>query len=275
MANRKGIFKALGLLTAGFLLGAIIAGLLVAVAYSKMFRQQYYNAIFSNTNNAFMIRAEHQDELLEMIEGNIQGCILSADFLSGDDERRLNAFWYAQRYYEKYKIPVPEEIKNIFAKLPPDPRKEKFAASTLISVGDKAPDFTCTTVNGETISLSGLQGKVVLINFFATWCGPCVTEMPYLQSEVFEKFRGDDFFMIAIAREQQVEDITEFMNDEGQGLTFPMAVDPDKSIYSLYASNFIPRNFVIDKEGIVKWESGGLSKPQIPDLVSLIRTELE
>ncbi len=275
MANRKGIFKALGLLTAGFLLGAIIAGLLVAMAYSKMFRQRYYDVILSNTSNAFMIRAERQEELLKLIEGNIQGCILSADFLSGDDERRLNAFWYVQRYYEKYKIPVPDEIKSIFAQLPPDPRKEKFVASTLISVGDKAPDFTCTTVNGETISLSGLQGKVVLINFFATWCGPCITEMPYLQSEVFEKFSGDDFFMIAIAREQQVDDITEFMNAKEKVLTFPMAADPDKSIYDLFATGYIPRNFLIDKDGIVKWVSGGLSKPQIPDLVSLIRTELE
>ena len=275
MANRKRRLKAVGLFTVVFLSGTVLGGGLVAWRFFQLFKQQYYDGILSNANTAYMIRAEVQEKLLKNIESNIQQSVISADSLWGNDDARLNAFWYVQRYYEKYKLPAPDNIKSILAELPQDPRQEEFAVSTLISVGDKAPDFTCTTVNGETISLSGLQGKVVLINFFTTWCGPCVTEMPYLQSEVFEKFGGGDFFMIAIAREQQVEDITEFMNAKGKGLTFPMAVDPDKSIYGLFATGSIPRNFVIDKNGIVKWVSGGLSKPQIPDLVSLIRTELE
>jgi peroxiredoxin len=275
MGHGKKILKAIGLVTAGFLSGAIIAGGLVAWRYSQTFKQQYYTAILGNANTAYMIRDGHEAELLKNIEDNIQLCIVSADMLWSDDEARLNTFWYVQRYYERYKLPVPDQLERIFAKLPPDPRKEEFAASTLISVGAKAPDFTCTTLNGETISLRGLEGKVVLINFFATWCGPCVREMPYLQSEVFEKFRGEDFFMIAIATGQQVKDITEFRNTKGKGLTFPMAVDSDKSIYNLFAAGYIPRIFVIDKEGIVKWEAGSLSKPQVQDLVSLIRKELE
>jgi peroxiredoxin len=178
-----------------------------------------------------------------------------------------------QRYYERYKLPVPNDIKNILAKLPPDPRKEEFAAATLISTGDKAPDFTCTTLNEETISLSKLRGKVVLINFFASWCGACGIEMLHMQSEVFERIKDEEFFMIAIARDEQVDDVTEFRN--AKGLKFPIAVDADKSIYNLFAAKFIPRTFVIDKEGIVKWESGGLGKPQFQDLVGLIRKEIE
>lgn len=275
MANRKRLLKAVGLLTAGFLCGAVLAGGLVALLYFQMFKQQYYDGILSNANTAHMIRADHQDELLKNIEDNIQQCIVSADSMWGNDEDRLNAFWYVQRYYEKYKLPVPDNIKSILGELPPEPRLEEFAASTLISIGDKAPNFTCTTLNGETISLDELQGKVVLVNFFATWCGPCVREMPYLQSEVFETIRTDDFFMIAIAREQQVNEVTEFKNTKGKGFTFPMAVDTDGSIYNLFAARFIPRNFVIDKEGVVKWESGGLSEPQFQDLVNLIRKELQ
>jgi peroxiredoxin len=97
--------------------------------------------------------------------------------------------------------------------------------------------------------------------------------MPYLQSEVFEKFGTDDFFMIAIAREQQAGEVTEFRN--AKGFTFPMAADPDNRIYGLFATEFIPRTFVIDKNGVVKWESAGLTRPQFQDLVSLIRKELE
>lgn len=273
MANRKRRLKALGLFTVVFLSGTVLGGGLVGWRYFQMFKQQYYTGILSNANTAYMIRADFQEELLKNIEGNIQQCVISADSLWGNDENRLNAFWYVQRYYEKYKLPVPDNIKSILSELPPDPRQEKFAASTLISIGDKAPDFTFTTLNGKTTSLGELQGKVVLLNFFATWCGPCVREMPYLQSEVFEKVRNDDFFVIAIARKQQANEVTEFKNTKG--FTFPMAADPDKSIYSLFATQSIPRTFVIDKEGIVKWESGGLSKPQFQDLVSLIRKQLE
>jgi peroxiredoxin len=275
MANPKGKLRTVGLIALGFLMGSILGGGLIAWRYYQMFKQQYYTEILSIANTAYMIREDLQDELLKNIEGNIQQCIVSADSMWGNDEDRLNAFWYVQRYYERYKLVVPDNIKSILGELPPDPRKEEFAASTRISIGDKAPNFTCTTLNGETISLSELQGKVVLVNFFATWCGPCVREMPYLQSEVFETFRADDFFMIAIAREQQVDDVTEFKNTKGKGLAFPMAVDTDSSIYNLFATQFIPRIFVIDKEGIVKWESGGLSKPQFQDLVNLIRKELQ
>ena len=273
MANRKRRLKTVGLITISFLSGAILASGLVAWRYSQMFKQQYYAGILSNANTAYMIRADLQEELLKNIERNIQQCILSADSMWGNDENRLNSFWYVQRYYENYKIPVPDNIKSILSKLPPDPHQGEFAASTLISIGDKAPAFTCTTLNGKTISLSKLKGKVVLVNFFATWCGPCVREMPYLQSEVFEKIRTDDFFMIAIAREEKVDDVTEFKNTKG--FTFPMAVDTDGSVYNLFATQSIPRTFVIDKDGIVKWESGGLSRPQFQDLVNLIRKELE
>lgn len=275
MANPKGRLRTVGLIAIGFLTGSILVGGLVAWHYHQMFKQQYYTEILSIANTAYMIREDLQDELLKNIEGNIQQCIISADYMWGNDEARLDTFWYVKRYYERYKLVVPDNIRSILGKLPPDPRQEKFAASTRISVGDRAPNFTCTTLNGETISLSELQGKVVLVNFFATWCGSCAREMPYLQSEVFEAFRADDFFMIAIAREQQVNDVTEFKNTKGKGLTFPMAVDTDSSIYNLFATKFIPRIFVIDKEGIVKWESGGLSKPQFEDLVKLIRKELQ
>ena len=275
MANRKRRLKAVGLFTVVFLSGTVLGGGLVAWRFFQLFKQQYYDGILSNANTAYMIRAEVQEKLLKNIESNIQQSVISADSLWGNDDARLNAFWYVQRYYEKYKLPAPDNIKSILAELPPDPRREEFAISTLISVGDKAPDFTCTTLNGEILSLGELQGKVVLIHFFATWCGPCIIEMPHLQSEVFETIRTDDFVMIAIAREQQVNEVTEFLNTTGKGLTFPMAVDPDRSIYNLFATQSIPRSFVIDKEGVVKWESGSLSKPQFQDLVNLIQKEVQ
>jgi peroxiredoxin len=151
--------------------------------------------------------------------------------------------------------------------------QDEFTAATLVTVGDKVPDFTYTTLDGQSISLSELRGKVVLISFFATWCPPCLREMPYLQSEVFEKITRKDFCMIAIGREHQAEELVEFKRQKG--LAFPMAADPDRSIYSLFAKAYIPRNFVVGKDGTIRWVSGGLSKSQFPEMVSLIQRELQ
>ncbi len=121
MANRKGILKAVGLFTAGFVSGAIILGGLVAWRYSQMFRDLYFTGILSNTNTAYMIRADRQEQLLKNIETNIRQCVVSADALWKTDEGRLPAFWYVQRYYQSFDLSVPEDIKDILDNLPPRP----------------------------------------------------------------------------------------------------------------------------------------------------------
>ncbi len=121
MANRKGIFKGVGLFAAGFVSGAIIFGGLVAWRYSQMFRELYFTGILSNANTAYMIRADRQEQLLKNIETNIRQCVVSADSLWKNDEGRLPAFWYVQRYYRSFDLSVPEDIKNILDSLPPRP----------------------------------------------------------------------------------------------------------------------------------------------------------
>jgi hypothetical protein len=121
MANRKAILKAVGLFTAGFVLGAIIFGGLIAWGYSRMFRDQYYIGILNNTDTAFMIRADRQEQLLKNTETNIRQCVVSADSLWKTDEGRFPAFWYVQRYYQKFDLPVPEDIRSILDSLPPRP----------------------------------------------------------------------------------------------------------------------------------------------------------
>lgn len=124
MADQKGKLKTIGLIAIGFLMGSVLAGGLMAWNYSRIFKQQYYNGILSNANTAYMIRADAQEELLKNIEGNIQQCLVSADLRWRNDKNRLDAFWYVQRYYEKYKLPIPANIKSILDALPPHPRQE-------------------------------------------------------------------------------------------------------------------------------------------------------
>ena len=154
------------------------------------------------------------------------------------------------------------------------PIGEDEAKSTRVKVGEKAPDFTCTPIIGEEFSLSKQQGKVVLVNFFATWCGPCLAELPHLEKEIMKKY-GDrpDFKMIVIGREHNTEDLKKFA--EQNKLALPMAPDPKREIYGKYAEQYIPRNFVVGKDGKIKLASVGYSETSFQETAQTLEKELK
>ena len=95
---------------------------------------------------------------------------------------------------------------------------------TLVKVGDTAPDFSFATETGQTKKLSEMKGKVVWINFFATWCGPCRQELTHLQKEVYEKLKNNkNFELIILGREHSWEEINKFKTDN----KFKMPFYPD------------------------------------------------
>jgi len=145
--------------------------------------------------------------------------------------------------------------------------------TTLTEVGQLAPDFAVSTLDGGTFSLSGNRGRVVLINWFATWCGPCIEEMPHLQTEVWERFKGDNFAMVSIAREETLQVVKPFVDKHK--VTWPFALDPERKAYAAYADAFIPRNHVIDREGKIIFQSQGFEKEEFEAMINVIRKELE
>jgi peroxiredoxin len=146
--------------------------------------------------------------------------------------------------------------------------------STLAKVGMEAPDFTCRTVTGENFSLQKEKGKVILINFFATWCGPCQAELPHLEKQIYQKLKDrKDFCLIAIGREHNAPELEKFRKEKG--LSFPIAPDPGRKIYGKYAEKFIPRGFIIGKDGKIKLASNGYSRSDFQEIVRTIRKELE
>jgi len=153
-----------------------------------------------------------------------------------------------------------------------DDNKSEPDTTTYIFEGDTAPHFTATTLDGKEISIEKLKGKVILINYFATWCGPCLFEMPYLESEIYKKIDNEDFVLICIGREHTAEELVKFKEEKGFDL--PMAPDPKKEIYSKYAKMMIPRNFVIDRDGKVIYQSMGYEKEEFERMVILIKNEL-
>jgi peroxiredoxin len=145
---------------------------------------------------------------------------------------------------------------------------------TLVKEGQKAPDFSFSTENGQAKKLSDLKGKVVWINFFATWCGPCRQELPHLQKEVYDKLKiNKSFELIILGREHSWEEINKFKTDNKYNM--PFYPDNGRKVFSLYAKQNIPRNFIIDKEGKVVVSSTGFTEKEFEEIVEKVEKLLK
>lgn len=152
-------------------------------------------------------------------------------------------------------------------------QKSDIASTTLVNKGDKAPDFTVEMVNGEQITLSKLKGKVVVVNFWATWCPPCRQELKVVQKELIDRFKGKDFVFLPISRGEAKKTVEAFRKQNGY--TFPMGLDPKQTIYKKYASNYIPRNFVVGKDGKIILTSVGYTPEEFEQMIEVIEKALK
>ncbi|MCF8335571.1 MAG: TlpA family protein disulfide reductase [Bacteroidales bacterium] len=146
--------------------------------------------------------------------------------------------------------------------------------STHVKKGQEVPDFTFTTTEGEEYSIQDLQEKVVLLNFFATWCPTCMKEMPALQEQIWEKYRDNkDFFLVSIGREQNMNKMKEFKKEKGYDFNF--APDTGRVIYGKFAEKYIPRNVVINEEGTIVYQNTGYKEEEFLQMMNIIEKELE
>lgn len=117
-----------------------------------------------------------------------------------------------------------------------------------LSEGDEAPDFTVSLADGSTFTLSEQQGKPVLLNFWATWCGPCVREMPAFETLYTEY--GENAAVLAVNCLEDTATVDAFIAENEY--TFPIAYDTDGSVNMRYPTQGIPYTLVIDGDGIVR-----------------------
>jgi peroxiredoxin len=133
--------------------------------------------------------------------------------------------------------------------------KDKHVAKKIIRSGDRAPEFRLQALDGRQVSLSDFRGKVVLVHFWATWCPPCVEEIPTLD-RLYRELKGREFELLAVsADEGGVEAVTAFMKKNR--LNVPVLLDPDRTVAGLYGTYKFPETYIVDRQGVVRYKAIG------------------
>lgn len=138
----------------------------------------------------------------------------------------------------------------------------------LVKVGDNVPSFTAMRFGGGSVNIDDLKGKVVLVNFWATWCPSCIQELNAVQKDLLDKLSGQDFIFLPISRQDTPEKIASFL--EAKGHKFPVYMDPEREIYSMFATKYIPRNYLVDKTGKVVYFDKGYGPGHLEKLYKKI-----
>ena len=123
-----------------------------------------------------------------------------------------------------------------------------------IAPGALAPDFTLRTLDGPNLRLQEQRGRVVLVNFWATWCGPCRQEIPHL-SKLYDKYRASGFVLLGVNVDDDTKNAVELAAK--LGLKFPVSLDNDKKVSRLYDLSAMPSTVLIDREGKVRFVHRG------------------
>jgi peroxiredoxin len=120
----------------------------------------------------------------------------------------------------------------------------------IVNVGDTAPNFTVEYLDGTAKQLSDFKGKVIMLQFTASWCGVCRKEMPHIEADIWQKHKSNpDFVLLGVDLKEKLDVIKEFI--EKTGINYPLVLDPKGEIFARYAEKNagVTRNVIIDKSG--------------------------
>ncbi|MBI3807898.1 MAG: TlpA family protein disulfide reductase [Nitrospirae bacterium] len=124
-----------------------------------------------------------------------------------------------------------------------------------VKLGEPAPNFQLRDMEGHLVALSDLRGKVVMVNFWATWCGPCRVEMPAMEV-LYQAFSRKDFEILAVSTDAEGVSVTRPFQQKNR-LTFPILHDPDYLVGLTYGARSLPMTFMVDRQGVVRHQIFG------------------
>lgn len=152
--------------------------------------------------------------------------------------------------------------------------KKVYDDGYLVKVGEMAPDFTINEAGGKSYKLSDLRGKVVMLQFTASWCSVCRTEMPFIEKEIWEEKKNSGLSVVGIDRDEPLEKVLKFKKDIG--VSYPLALDPGADIFGLFASKDagVTRNVVINRSGKIIFLTRLYKREEFDQMKKLIFTEL-
>jgi peroxiredoxin len=141
----------------------------------------------------------------------------------------------------------------------------------IVKVGDTAPDFTLPATDGSTFTLSSQRGKVVMLQFTASWCGICRKEMPHIEQQIWQRHKNNEnFILVGVDREETKEEVEAYTKKIGT--TYPMLLDTAATAFSSYAlrQSGITRNVLIDRDGKIVKLTRRFQEDEFNELVQCI-----
>lgn len=143
----------------------------------------------------------------------------------------------------------------------------------IVKIGDQVPAFSTTLTDGKTISTADFKGKVVMMQFTASWCSVCRKEMPFIERDIWQKNKNNkNFLLIGVDLDEPLEKVKKFQEDIK--VTYPLALDPGGSIFQLFAEKKagVTRNVILDKSGKIVYLTRLYKEDEFAEMVKVIET---
>lgn len=150
---------------------------------------------------------------------------------------------------------------------------DRSTGNKAITSGDRAPEFRLKTLEGGSVSLADLHGKVVMVHFWATWCPPCVEEIPTLD-RLYRSLMGKDFIMLAVSEDEGGAGAVASFIQQNR-LNLPVLLDTGSDVARLYGTYKLPETYIVDRQGVVRYKAIGPQDWTDPSSIQVLQNIIE